>query len=248
MKRGNTREWYIAWVICSTASALLVAVLPATSSGSSQGAPRIEFAKLSFNFGTMYQHEDVSYKFVFRNLGDDVLKITKVRSTCGCTAALPAKRELGPGERSEIKMTFRSGTMQGTVTKKIYVECNDPAQPRITLTVTGTVKAEVKLTPQGVYVGKMQPGDVIERSVEIRPVGVRSFRILEVTSDHHALRAGTPVALTDKRGGYRLDISFGPVAKPGRVNGKVVVRTDLEHSKELTIRVYGSISDPRQSP
>ena len=247
MRRRNTHGRYIAWVIFSTATALLIAALPAKSSGSSQGAPRIEFAKLSFNFGTMYQNEDVSYSFHFRNLGNGVLKITKVKSTCGCTAALPDKRELAPGESGEIKITFRSGTMQGMVSKQIHVDSNDPARPRITLTVTGTVRAEAEIVPQGVYVGTMQPGDVIERSVEIRPVDVKGFKILEVTAAHPALRVGKPVPLTDKRGGYRLDITFGPADKPGRVNGKVVVRTDLEHSEELIIRVYGSISDPRET-
>jgi len=245
-KRAGMLGWSIVWLLALMAGGGLLAQ-PA-------GAPRIHFLQDTFDFGTMYQEEEVCFSFAFRNAGQGTLKVEKVNSSCGCTAALPDKRELAPGEQGEIKITFRSGSMQGRVTKHVYVESNDPLRPRVTLTITGEIRREVEITPRGVFVGSIQPGETIERSVEIRPVAVKEFKILQVSTNHPALHVEKPVRLADvpasgagERGGYRLTIRFGPAAEPGRVNAKVIVRTDLEHARELTIAVYGRVAEPGES-
>ena len=227
---------------------LTVAEKPEGSSvGESDQAPCIEFDEVTFNFGRMYQHEEVSHVFLFRNTGNATLKIEKVRSTCGCTAALPQKREIAPGEEGAIKTTFRSGSMRNRVVKHIYVDSNDPACPRVTLTVTGEIEVEVEVSPRGLYIGQLKVGETLERSVEMLPVGVKKFKIIEVSANHPALQVAEAVPLTGKTGGYRLKIRFGPVEQPGRISAKVTVRTDLEHSKELSIPVYGKVVEQEDS-
>jgi hypothetical protein len=211
------------------------------------GAPRIEFDELTFNFGTMYQQEEVSHAFAFRNTGNATLKIEKVRSSCGCTAAMPDKRELAPGEAATLKVTFRSGSMRDRVVKRVYVDSNDPAQARVNLTVTGEIKVEVEVNPRGVYLGRLKIGETLERSVEIVPVDAEDFKILGVSADHPDVRVGKPVPLGKDRPGYRLSVRFGPVEEAGRISAKVTVRTNLEHTKELTISVYGRVGEKEDS-
>ena len=210
-------------------------------------APRVEFDETTFDFGTMYQQEDVSHSFVFRNAGAADLKIEKVRSTCGCTAALPDKRQLAPGEEASIKTTFRSGSMRNRVTKHVYVDTNDPAQPRVTLTITGEIKAEVQISPRGIYIGKLDLGEKMYRTVELTPIDVADFRILEVSANHPEVRVDKPVRLEGDNRGYRLTVHFGPAKEPGRVSAKITVRTDLPHTKELHISVYGKVVEPERS-
>lgn len=89
---------------------------------------------------------------------------------------------------------------------------------------------------------------MVERTVTIRPVDVKSFRILEVRSDHRNVRVDTPEALKDKQGGYRLRIHFGPFSQPERVYSSIVVRTDLKHVSDLRITVYGKAGQPETKP
>ncbi len=204
-------------------------------------APRVEFPEKSFDFGTIYQGEDVSHKFVFRNTGNAPLKIGKVRSTCGCAAALPAKQELAPGEESAIEVTFRAGLMRGRITKHVLVDTNDPIELRVDLTVTVEVKVEIELVPHGIYIGKLAIGDAIERSIDLYSPEAPSFTILEVAADHPGLHVGAPVVIGGQQNRYRLPVKFGPVEEAGRVNAKVVLQTDLPHCKELVVRVYGKV-------
>lgn len=236
--------------ICSfmTASLLVLALLLTAASLGLAGAPasheaqaRIEFPELTFDFGTMYQNEEVTHLFTFRNIGRAPLEIGKVKSSCGCTAAMPEKRELAPGEETTLKVTFRSGTMRDRVVKHVYVDSNDPVEPRVTLTVQGAVKVEIELSPRGVYVGRLAVGEAVQRSVELTPVDVPGFRILGTTSNNPAARVISVLPLGDERPGYKLTIEVGPLQEPGRINAKVTVRTDLAHTKELQIPVYGKI-------
>ncbi len=205
-------------------------------------APRIEFSEVVFDFGSVYQNAEVIHVFKFRNAGDAILKIENVKTTCGCTAAMPESRELAPGAESSIKVTFRSGSFHDRVTKHIDVDSNDPMQPRVTLTVQGIVKVEVELKPSGIYFGSStKVGEKIERTIEITPVDVKSFKITDVTSDNPEVKVSKPQPLGDKRPGYRLVVTLGPFDRVGRVNGKLIVRTNLPHTKQITILVYGKV-------
>jgi len=210
-------------------------------------APRIVFEEVVFDFGMMYQQEEVSYEFAFTNHGNGPLRIDRVQSSCGCTAAIATQGEIAPGESGVISITFRSGRMRGRVTKHVYVESNDPLEPRATLTVTGEVKEEVEVVPRGIYIGTVLVGETLERSVVIRPVDVESFEIVSVTVNHAALRVAEPVALEDGSGGYRLDLQFGPVDSADRISAKVIVRTNLEHSNEIYIAIYGRVQEAQES-
>ena len=223
---------------------LLVALQAPAGAAQRRGpAPRVEFPEKSFDFGTIYQGEDVSHTFVFRNTGNAPLKIEKVRSTCGCAPALPAKRELAPGEESAIEVTFRAGLMRGRITKHILVDTNDPIELRVDLAVTVEVKVEIELVPHGIYIGKLAIGDALKRSIDLYSPVVPAFTILDVAADHPGVHVSAPVAIGGQQNRYRLHVEFGPVEEAGRVNAKIVLRTDLPHCKELVVRVYGKVAE-----
>ncbi len=106
--------------------------------------PKIKFREESKDFGKMKQGKVLTHTFVFKNEGDEILKIKKVTTSCGCTAALLSKKEIAPGAEGEIKLTFNTKGFQGKNTKYIDVESNDPAQPRKRLIVT----AEIEVPPR----------------------------------------------------------------------------------------------------
>jgi len=205
-------------------------------------APRIQMQELTFDFGEIYQLAEVTHEFPFTSTGKSTLTIGAITASCGCAVVTPSKKDFAPGEQGIIKVVFNSLRYRDRVSKHIYVDTNDPVTPRVILTMTGVVKVELEVTPTGVYTGRLKVGDSIERIVTITPVEVKSFRILEVKSDHPALTAeAQPMA--DKPGAYQVKIRFGPVEKPERINAKVIIRTDLPHTKELSISVFGRVQE-----
>ena len=83
--------------------------------------PKVSVQQVEYNFGNINQGDIVSHTFVISNNGGDLLKITDVRASCGCTAANPTKREVKPGESSNLEVTFNSKGRKGPQTKTVNV-------------------------------------------------------------------------------------------------------------------------------
>ena len=71
-----------------------------TSFGNAQfeNEPKAVIRPMVYDFGDIVQDSVVTYYFVITNEGGDLLKITNVSASCGCTAVMPEKNELKPGE------------------------------------------------------------------------------------------------------------------------------------------------------
>ena len=82
--------------------------------------PQIAVDENEINFELVTQGSKVEKVFTFKNVGDANLNIERVKSSCGCTAALLSSRELAPGESGEVRATFDSTRFQGLDVKTIY--------------------------------------------------------------------------------------------------------------------------------
>jgi hypothetical protein len=101
--------------------------------------PKLVLQQNSYDFGDIKQGEVVSHDFVLSNSGGDLLTISNVTASCGCTAAAPEKKELAPGESTNLKVTFNSARRLGKQHKTVRVYSNDPQNPEMMLTITGVV-------------------------------------------------------------------------------------------------------------
>lgn len=67
----------------------------------------LRFDKSTLDIGTLTEDDaPQAYRFTGRNISKEAVTVTKVRTTCGCTAAeLPAGKIL-PGETATIVLTY----------------------------------------------------------------------------------------------------------------------------------------------
>ncbi|MCW8816322.1 MAG: DUF1573 domain-containing protein, partial [Ignavibacteriaceae bacterium] len=64
--------------------------------------PKLALQQTSYDFGDIKQGDVVSHDFILSNSGGDMLTISNVTASCGCTAAAPEKKELAPGESTNL--------------------------------------------------------------------------------------------------------------------------------------------------
>lgn len=86
--------------------------------------PKIQFEKTRHDFGKVIEGEIVSYNFKFTNTGNADLIITKVSTSCGCTASDYPIDPVKPGETAEIEAKFNSENRTGFQNKRITVLTN----------------------------------------------------------------------------------------------------------------------------
>jgi len=134
---------------------LMVQALPlfgATAIALASSGPSIYFSEDSWDFGEIAPDELPTHIFKFENIGDEVLIIKEAKVSCeSCIDPLISTKELNPGDSAELKITVNSLDMIGRFTKRIYVESNDPVNPRVVITVSGFIKEKNEPT------SKVQP-------------------------------------------------------------------------------------------
>jgi len=127
------------------------------------------------HFGSVAQGEKVERVFRFTNAGDDQLIIERVKSSCGCTAALLSNRDIEPGTTGEVRATFDSTRFQGLVVKTIYLYTNDPAHKVVQLHLRGEVRRELSISPNRLVLKSVVAGQTTPARVEIANVSDKEF-------------------------------------------------------------------------
>jgi len=132
-----------------------------------------------YNFGVMGPNQKKSGEFKFKNIGDGILKINKIKSTCGCTVPQLKKKTYAPGESGAIQVTFRSSTRQAPTTKHLYIESNDSKKPKYELTIKAQVKVNISVNPAKIDLSIIKEnagaGPITITSKDGKPFAIKSF-------------------------------------------------------------------------
>jgi len=219
-----------SWMVSATVTALLISAVLFSGSrlGGGQGA-RIEFKHESKDFGEVNRGEILKHVFRFKNSGDETLLVRRVRTSCGCTAALVSKDELEPGESGEIKVTFNTRGYAGYNKKFVYVETNDPGAPQKRLVLTASIDfppaPRIELKNYSADLGLVVEGEALQTEILIENKGELE---LTVTPSHR--EAEYTVGGKKVTGAVRI-----PAKKETRVRVKIPARTNKGLIREYII-------------
>jgi Protein of unknown function (DUF1573) len=208
--------------------------------------PFIEFEEEIHDAGDIWEGEKASHTFSFKNTGDAVLLIKKVKTSCGCTAAVISSKEIESGKTGEIKATFNTKRFRGKQSKTIYVSSNDPKHPTVQLKLQATVKSAASFKPRNIQFGEVTRGEKISRIIELTPE-VETIKITELTAAPDVFTARileaekvNPDEKIDdsKNRPIRIEVSVSPDAPIGRHNGNLTVKIDHPRISTLSARLY----------
>ena len=102
-------------------------------------APAIYVVLPVYDFGSVFEGIAVAHTFMIKNTGDEVLEISGVSASCGCTATELATTSIEPGESVALDVLVNTTGFGGTISKSITVYSNDPESPLLSLRVMGQV-------------------------------------------------------------------------------------------------------------
>ena len=173
--------------------------LPANRKG-----PQITFEKLVYDFGSVGANTKNACEFNFTNTGDDLLKITEVSKTCGCTPYTLDKKEYAPGESGTLKVTYNVGRHPGSTEKHIYVSSNDNANPKIQLTVKANASLKVDYEPRTLNLSLKNENaacpQITIKNLDNQPFALKSFKSTNdtITADYNESEKKTIFVLQPK--------------------------------------------------
>ncbi len=206
-------------------------------------APILKFEKTEHDFGEIKQTDGVRYDFKFKNTGKELLKITEVRASCGCTAAKLSKLEYKPGEEGVITASFNPSGFEAQVAKTIKVKSNDPLKPEIVLTIKAFILVPVKITPKYIDAGLLEYGSGVVREVTIMGISEKHFRIesVEFPKDIDFVEYKIEDISKPEYSSYRLIFTIQCQEKGRRsFNGAIRIKTDNPKLNNVTIGIRGT--------
>lgn len=106
---------------------------------------KIYVVNSTYDFGEVTPLETPTGTFQIKNIGTEVLYLTKIKVCCGAKHTLSSD-ELEPGDTSVLKLTYRANTV-GAFEKYLNVYSNDANNPDVKLTIKGKVVRKLTWTP-----------------------------------------------------------------------------------------------------
>lgn len=97
----------------------------------------------TWDFGTVKQQELLKHDFILKNESSKTLNIQEIHTSCGCTASAAKKKQLLPGEETEIEVKFDTRKYLGQVKQFIYVNTDSLDNPVIRYIIKANVESNV---------------------------------------------------------------------------------------------------------
>lgn len=205
--------------------------------------PLLAFEKQVYDFGFAGPEEKITHTFKFANTGTAPLKISRISTSCGCTAVLPSTRDILPGGSGEIHATFVTKRYEGKQEETITVYSNDPVKPEIVLTILGIIKTEVAVIPQGINFGNVKKGETAIGRVQLLQLSQNTLILNKIEFNEEYLNVETSRFREENSRGINIDITLNPEAPLGEFSEVITLHTNLEKRPRIDVPVYGVIQE-----
>ncbi len=236
---------------------LAVGILGAGTAGAQeQGAvegkdlnrPVIDFDTKSKDLGRVEEGTKLEFYYEITNKGNEPLKISKVKGSCGCTNVRVEKDELAPGEITKLLGVFNSKGRPGLQTKTITVTSNDPRQSNATLTFKTYVSQEISVKPRSIGFYRVSNEALTTRTLQIDstadiPLEIKDIKVTGTDIVEARVQSQGPLPLdrdaktSGTKEGTRtvIELSIQPGVPIGRQRGKLEITTN--HPKKPLLEV-----------
>ncbi|MCL4837426.1 MAG: DUF1573 domain-containing protein [Thermoanaerobaculia bacterium] len=228
-----------------TLLALLVAAAPHVLAAAGP-APKAVVPGPVWNAGAVAKGERLTTDFVIRNEGDADLELLEVTPACGCTVAEFDKR-IPPGGAGKVHAELDTTGFSGPIAKGITVLTNDPANPRLQLTIQAKVEARLRAQPGYARYIYVQGHGEAAIAQTVWAVDFPDFQVLEVVSPYPFLtvtfrEATEPERLPEATGRqWRVVTTLQPDAPVGALTEPVRIRTNHPRESVLSLPISGFV-------
>lgn len=150
--------------------------------------PQIKFEKTVHDFGEVSPSKRYTCEFKFTNTGNELLKITRVTKTCGCTPYTLEKKEYKPGESGVLKVRYHSSNKAGKVTRLLAVHSNVKNMPKVGLRVKANIVIKVVHEPETLNL-LLKKENAACPAIKLKSVDGKPFSIEKFLPSHNCMTA-----------------------------------------------------------
>ncbi len=215
--------------------------------GAGEG-PSLKFQEDLWDFGEVKEGQVKTHVFVFSNVGDSQLEIKRVRTSCGCAAALISDKNVDPGKKGELKITLNSRGYEGKLTRYVYVETNDRSQPVKQLQISAMIEVpprpRIDLDRYSVDSGLILEGEPILAKAVVKNRGEReltvSFSHRDATYSHKGKKITSDLRIASGNEA-EIEINIPPREKKGLIREYILLKSNDTRRPNLSLYISGYV-------
>ncbi|MEM6831303.1 MAG: DUF1573 domain-containing protein [Bacteroidota bacterium] len=221
---------------------------------------KLSFDEESHSFGDIEEEAGYAeHTFSFVNTGDQPIKISNVKASCGCTTPGWSKEQVMPGDSGFIKARYNPRNRPGRFRKSLRITTTQPSENKV-LYISGFVKPKPKsieeeftisagrlrLKYRSMNMGKMTTEKPVQRKFQVYNAGSDSLELLQdmMQVPTHIELALEPEKLAPKQKGNLL-VNYDPSAKNdlGFISDNITLETDTAGGSKNEFYILSTIEE-----
>lgn len=208
--------------------------------------PKIEISNnATYDWGRVNLATPVLHTtMVFKNVGNEPLKIYSVSPACGCTTAPLTKTEIAPGDTAHLPISLNISSYTGKVNKTIAVHTNDPDNRNKDISLNAFVVRPLTIFPNFLNFSSLIPGEQTTAKIVLSNTADQSIKIKSMELTPNNLKVNIKEGDEIKPGeNFALEANYTPTSGEigSRFLCKIVLHTTNSDVPEITITGFGNV-------
>lgn len=200
------------------------------------------FPVTEHDFRTVGRGAGVEYHFEFTNPFKEDVRVSSVRTSCGCITPSVTQNVLRSLEKSAVIAKFNTETYIGDRSANVTVVFDKPFYNEVQLKVRGNIRTDVTFSPSEVNFGELVAGQVKRQEVLVTYTGGSNWEIKDVRSLCSDLTVFLPAP--ERRPGvvrYRMVIGTKDSLPEGDVRERLTLITNDQRFPTIDMSVLGRV-------
>jgi hypothetical protein len=178
-----------------------------------------------------------------KNAGTELLKITNVKPTCGCTTAPLDKNELKPGEIATLDITLNIAGRTNNVSKTVKIESNDPNSAEKILWLKCNAIRDLYISNTYLSFQDMTVGYDKEAKISIKNNSKNPIKLYDFDVDNSELKINLRGNVEVQPGKQIELVAIATPKASGNFRGIVKFKTSDPDNQNVTLNAFGRVKD-----
>ncbi len=200
------------------------------------------FPVTEFDFRTVGRGAGAEYHFEFTNPYREDVRVSSVRTSCGCTTPSVTQNLVKSREKAAVIAKFNTETYIGDRSATITVVFDKPFYNEVQLKVRGNIRTDVTFSPSEVNFGELLAGQVKRQEVLVTYTGGSNWEIKDVRSLCSDLTVSLPAP--ERSPGmvrYRMVIGTKDSLPEGDIRERLTLITNDQRFPTIDMSVLGRV-------
>jgi hypothetical protein len=194
------------------------------------------------DFGVIATGSEAKKLVEIKNIYNETVHISNVKTTCGCSAAAAGKTTIEPGGTTTVQVKMNTLKFRKKKDSNLIIRFDAPRFAEIRIPIRAYIRSDVVFDPGMIRFNNVDQGQEAISVVNIRYAGRADWDIVDVKVDNPLLSVDRQAGQrTGGRINYKFAVKLDSQAKAGRIRDLITIVTNDKANPYVPLMVEGTV-------